>query len=208
MKGRSSGPMATLAAELEAALTAWSVPRVRSERELDRRVRDFVRGEVRRRVPALGADEVRRWVAGHGEPKPHDRYWRESKPHQNVCLWGASKTADLFVYHPEGKHSLPARGISIEVKYVPRGASYAGAIATVAGQLLAYSLRHERAIGFVLCAQPPRRRRVRSEADEDRSQALLKALPANASLIVRFPGPLARRATREARRVMAPPERP
>jgi hypothetical protein len=75
-------------------------------------------------------------------------------------LWGASKTCDVFVYHPEGKYGLPRRGISVEVKYVPSGGSHAAAIATVSGQLLAYSLRHERTIGFVCHGQDAGQREI------------------------------------------------
>jgi hypothetical protein len=169
----------TLGDAIEAALVTWPVPQVKSERELDLVARDFVRAEVRRLLPDLPEAELSRWVAGHRDSTP--RYWTESKPYQHIRLWGAGKTADLFVYHPKGCYGLPKRGLSLEVKYVPRGDSYAGAIATVAGQLHAYSLRHERTIGFVWCD-----RSQKSVHHEDYAPALLKALPANARLLVRF----------------------
>ncbi len=146
-------------------------------------MRELVRAYLRRRIPEISAEEVRQWAAGHGESEPHNRYWSDSKRHQNVYLWGTSKTCDVFVYHPEGKYRLPRRGISVGVKYVPSGSSPAAAIATVAGQLLAYSLRHERTIGFVFCAGSLRQK------PEDQSTAFLKALPSNAALIVRFGEP-------------------
>jgi hypothetical protein len=168
-----------LARSIEAALASWTVPRVSSEKALDRRARDLVRKVVQQHVPALPAAELSRWVAGHHDADK--RAWAASKPHQNIRLWGAGKTADVFVYHPDGCYGLPTRGISVEVKYVRRGGSYAGAIATVAGQLLAYAVRHERTIGFVWC--DGRRRRIRPE---EHARAFLALLPANARLLVRF----------------------
>jgi hypothetical protein len=165
----------SLAEEVIAELRKWPVPQVRSETELDRKVRDFVRRQVARQLPSLPGDELKCWVAGHGEPKPHDAFWSKSKQYQNICLWGASKTADLFIYHPRSSYGLPKRGISVEVKLVSGGSSYAGAIATVAGQLLAYSLRHEQ-----------RKREPTNDGRVERCNELLALLPENASLIVRF----------------------
>ena len=185
-----------LADRLVSALRRWNVPPVKSERDLDLKVRDFLRLHVVRLVPQLRRLPPERrplelmcCVAGHGGPKQNRRCWTASKPYQNVRLWGSGKTADLFVYDSRGKYGLPRRGISVEIKYIPRGASYAGAIATVAGQLLAYSLRHVRTIGFVLCEERRRDRIIRHEGDEDRSEAFLKALPRKATLIVRFRRP-------------------
>jgi hypothetical protein len=172
-------PRPSLADTIEAALLVWAVPTVKSEKELDLLARNFVRAEVQRRLPDLPETELPQWVVGHRDPTP--RYWTESKAYQNIRLWGAGKTADLFVYHPNGRYGLPQRGLSVEVKYLPRGGSYAGAIATIAGQLLAYSIRHERTIGFVWCDGPPRRTRREAHAP-----SFLKALPPNARLLVRF----------------------
>lgn len=173
---------------LIAGLRSWSVPRIASEKELDQSLLKFIRRQVAQRVPALQSNrlELKRWVAGHRGPERHKKFWTATKRHQTVCLWGATKTSDLFVYHPEGKYGLPRRGISFEVKYVPRGDSYANAIATVAGQLLAYSLRHARTIGFVFAEQrrPHKARPV--DMHRDRYRQLLRRLPANATLMVRF----------------------
>ncbi len=178
-----------LAGALAADLRRWHVPAVKSEKELDEAVREFIRGRIRKR---LGVPELKQWVAGHGEPEPLSRFWRKSKPYQVIDLWGAGKTSDLFVYHPKGRYGLPKAeadgdrgqtgGISFEIKYVAPNKSYAHAIPTAAGQLLAYSLRHEWTIGFVLVDGPRRSRKTRV----DRSQDFLRCLPPNATLIVRF----------------------
>ena len=183
----------TLAGRLTAALKRWRVPGVKSEKQLDLKLRDFIRGQVGhilpklRRLPiARRRQELMQWVAGHGDPQLNRHYWSQSKRYQNVRLWGSGKTADLFIYHPRGKYGLPRRGVSFEIKYVPRGVSYAGAIATVAGQLLAYSIRHRRTIGFVFCEKRRRERTIKHEGDRERGDAFLRALPAKATLIVRF----------------------
>lgn len=170
-----------LAAALATDLRQWDVPAVKSEKELDKAVRDFIRGRIRKRL-GVPEPELKQWVAGHGEPKPFSRFWTESKPYQVIDLWRAGKTSDLFVYHPQGEYGLPTGGISFEIKYVKPNDSYAHAIPTAAGQLLAYSLCHEWTIGFVLVDGPKRARKLRP----DRSQDFLRCLPSNATLIVRF----------------------
>jgi hypothetical protein len=175
-------------------LDDWVPPRwVRSEKLLDRAVRDHLRGWLRARA-AIPTAELRRWVAGHERLKAHKVNWTGSKPYQVVTLWGAGKTSDLFIYHPKGRHGLPRRGISFEVKYVGRSRrtrkaqSYAGAIATTAGQLLAYSTRHYWTVGFIWINGERRKRIARTELDQERCQDLLRRLPRNASLLVRFRG--------------------
>ncbi len=164
----------------------------KSEKILDAEVLSEVRRWVRGRIRGISVLEVKRWVAGHEQEKSEKKWWTQSKPHQVVCLWGAGKTSDLFIYHPEGSFGLPCRGISLEVKFVSlnektgKVASYAGAIATTAGQLLAYSIRHEWTIGFVWIDGPRRQSAQETEARVDRSEELVKRLPPNATLIVRF----------------------
>ena len=164
-------------------LEKWKVPAVNSEAELDNAVRDFIRSLLGSQIPE---NERKQWVAGHKEAKPNDRFWSESKPHQNVLLWGASKTSDLFVFHRDGKYGLPPRGISFEIKYVKAGESYAGPIATVAGQLLAYSVRHEWTIGFVFCERRRAPKTSLTDGKSGHADDLKRALPANATLLVRF----------------------
>jgi hypothetical protein len=173
----------------------WTPPSsVKSERILDAEVLSEVRRWIRGRIPGISVLEVKRWVAGHEEERSEKKWWTQSKPHQVVCLWGAGKTSDLFIYHPEGSFGLPPRGISLEIKFVSlnektgKAASYAGAIATTAGQLLAYSIRHEWTIGFVWIDGPRRRSAQGSEAHVERSEELVKCLPKNSTLIIRFRG--------------------
>jgi hypothetical protein len=175
-------------------LDEWAPPGwVRSEKLLDRAFRDHVRQWLRERI-AIPTAELRRWVAGHERLKAYKANWTGSKAYQVVTLWGAGKTSDLFIYHPEGRHGLPRRGISFEVKYVGRSRrtrkaqSYAGAIATTAGQLLAYSTRHYWTVGFIWINGERRKRTARTQLDQERCQDLLRRLPRNASLLVRFRG--------------------
>jgi hypothetical protein len=175
-------------------LDEWVPPRwVRSEKLLDRAVRDHVRGWLRARA-GIPTAELRRWIAGHERLKAHKVNWTGSKPYQVVTLWGAGKTSDLFIYHADGRYDLPKRGISLEVKYVGRSPktgraqSYASAIATTAGQLLAYSIRHYWTIGFIWIDGKRRKAGARSERNQERCQELLRRLPRNASLLVRFRG--------------------
>jgi len=99
----------------------WTPPRsVRSERLLDRSLRDHVRRWVRERCPSIPSEDVKRYVAGHEDGKLRKKHWTQSKAHQVVRLWGAGKTSDLFIYHEGGRYGLPKRGISLEIKYVSR----------------------------------------------------------------------------------------
>ena len=174
----------------------WTPPRsVRSERLLDRSLRDHVRRWVRERCPSIPSEDVKRYVAGHEDGKLRKKHWTQSKAHQVVRLWGAGKTSDLFIYHEGGRYGLPKRGISLEIKYVSRkpgeglsAKSYAGAITTTAGQLLAYSIRHAWTIGFVWIDGARLNPNGAGEAYRERHRELLRRLPRNATLIVRFRG--------------------
>jgi hypothetical protein len=170
----------------------WTPPdSVVSETLLDRALRDHVRAWIKQRCPRIPCGELGRWVAGHEQEKSDKHRWSRSKEHQVVTLWGAGKTSDLFIYHENGLHGLPKRGVSFEIKYVPKkptgvAKSYATAITTTAGQLLAYSIRHEWTIGFVWIDGPRRRPKIHTEAQLERSKEFLKRLPSNATMIVRF----------------------
>lgn len=172
----------------------WTPPRsVRSERLLDRSLRDHVRRWVREQCRSIRPKDVKHYVAGHEDDRLRKKHWTESKAHQVVRLWGAGKTSDLFIYHEKGRHSLPKGGISLEIKYVSRktgegvrAESYASAITTAAGQLLAYSIRHAWTIGFVWIDGARLSPKGTGEAYRERNRDLLRRLPRNATLIVRF----------------------
>lgn len=163
-----------------------------SEKTLDLALRDHLREWIRLRLPGIPQTELKQWVAGHEEEESEKRRWSESKQHQVICLWGAGKTSDLFVYHPNALYGLPRRGISLEIKYVGlnhetgKAKSYAGAITTTAGQLVAYSILHDWTIGFVWVDGPRRRPTGKGEAEIERAVEFMEQLPRNASLIVRF----------------------
>jgi len=172
----------------------WTPPAdVSSETILDRVVRDHVREWLQEEAGIPSAD-IRRWVAGHEQLKANKPNWTGSKAYQVVTLWGAGKTSDLFIYHTDGDYGLPKTGISLEVKYVGRSKktgkpqSYASAITTTAGQLLAYSIRHYWTIGLVWVDGPRRKPAQRNDGNRELCDELLKRLPENATLIVRFGG--------------------
>ena len=187
-----------LVLDLVAELRQWTPPTsVDSEETLDGALLAHVRDLIRERRPDIPPSELVRWVAGHGgETKEETEAWSASKDYQVVQLWGAGKNGDSFIYEPDGRFRLPKAGISLEIKYVPpqkdgkKAASYASAIATTAGQLLAYSVRTYHSIGFVWI-DGPRRAKVPKKPSpkyEERSKEFLSRLPDNSTLIVRFRG--------------------
>ncbi len=147
--GTESWPIA--AALVKHLREEWAPPSsVKSEKLLDAEVLSEVRRWINGRIPEIPEAGLKQWVAGHEEEKAEKKWWTQSKERQVVCLWGAGKTSDLFIYHPDGAFGLPPGGISLEIKYVSlnektgKADSYAAAISTTAGQLLA---SHERVRG-------------------------------------------------------------
>jgi hypothetical protein len=120
---------------------------LKSEIELERAVSLLIRAYTKRSLD-LSEKELESVVFAHGETKEEKRRWTDSKPMQNVYVFGCSNTSDIFLLHPA------FQSIYIELKFSKqRGGldSLPGDLQRAIGQSIIASLRHPYVICFVLC---------------------------------------------------------
>ncbi len=122
-------------------------PHLNSEIELERAVSLLIRDYTKHSL-GLSEKELEGVIFAHGETKEEKTRWTDSKPMQNVHVFGCSNTSDIFLLHPA------FQSIYVELKLSKqRGTldSLPGNLQRAIGQSVIASLRHPYVICLVAC---------------------------------------------------------
>lgn len=143
-------------------------------------IRDYTKRSL-----SLSKKELDGVVFAHGDTREEKGRWTDSKPMQNVNVFGCSNTSDIFLSHPT------FQSIYIELKLSKRRGeldSLPGDLQRAVGQSIIASLRHPYVICFVLCdgARKPKQSDLGKELTEilwkNHRVALIVRSPKHAAL--------------------------
>jgi hypothetical protein len=134
---------------LAGALRRASLPRrLRTEIDLERAIWPLVRDYTRRAL-SLRKEELDKAVVAHGRTKEERERWTNSKPHQNVVVYGHPSTSDIFLQNKRVK------SVYVELKLAKarsrKASTLPGDLQRSLGQSLLAHLRHQYVVCCIVC---------------------------------------------------------
>jgi len=123
-------------------------PSIKTEVALEKVVYKTVRKYI---IGTLDIDDqkIDQILFTHGNTKQEKKYWTDSKPDQNVIVFGCSNTSDIFIKEPR------LGTIYIELKYSKRrgikASTLPGDLQRSIGQSVIASIRHDYVICLIVC---------------------------------------------------------